>query len=54
MIVSCPSCATRYEMPDQHLGPEGMGVRCRTCGYRWVEGRAVQVIDVSPAPIPMR
>jgi predicted Zn finger-like uncharacterized protein len=50
MIVSCPSCATRYEMPDQHLGAEGMAVRCRACGYRWVEGRAVQVIDVSPAP----
>ena len=54
MIVSCPSCATRYEMPDQHLGPESMSVRCRSCGYRWVEGRAVQVIDVSPAPLPAR
>lgn len=54
MIVSCPSCATRYEMPDQHLGPEGMSVRCRACGYRWVEGRAVQVIDVSPAAAPSR
>ena len=54
MIVSCPSCATRYEMPDQHLGQEGMAIRCRACGYRWVEGRAVQVIDVSPAPLPVR
>lgn len=54
MIVSCPSCATRYEMPDQHVGPEGLSVRCRACGYRWVEGRAVQVIDVSPAPLPVR
>lgn len=54
MIVSCPSCATRYEMPDQHLGPEGMSVRCRACGYRWTEGRAVQVIDVSPGPLPAR
>ena len=54
MIVSCPSCATRYEMPDPHLGPEGLSVRCRACGYRWVEGRAVQVIDVSPASLPVR
>ncbi len=54
MIVSCPSCATRYEMPDQHLGQDGMSVRCRACGYRWIEGRAVQVIDVSPSPIQGR
>lgn len=54
MIVTCPSCATRYDMPDPHLGPEGLAVRCRACGYRWVEGRALQVIDVSPAPLPVR
>lgn len=54
MIVSCPSCATRYDIADQHVSAEGMSIRCRACGHRWIESRAVQVIDVSPAPAPMR
>jgi len=41
-------------MPDQHFGHDGMAIRCRACGYRWVENRAVQIIDVSPAPLPNR
>lgn len=35
MIITCPSCATRYEIPPKHLGPAGRMVRCTTCGHRW-------------------
>ncbi len=35
MIITCPSCATRYEIPPTHLGPAGRMVRCTTCGHRW-------------------
>ena len=54
MIVSCPSCATRYDLPEQSLGHDGAAIRCRACGHRWVEARAVQVIDVSPMPVAPR
>ena len=54
MIVSCPSCATRYDLPEQSLGHDGATIRCRACGHRWVEARAVQVIDVSPMPVAPR
>jgi predicted Zn finger-like uncharacterized protein len=35
MIITCPSCATRYEIPPDHLGPAGRMVRCTNCGHRW-------------------
>lgn len=35
MIITCPSCATRYEIPPKHLGPAGRMVRCTNCGHRW-------------------
>jgi predicted Zn finger-like uncharacterized protein len=44
MIVVCPSCATRYDLPAA-AGPEGSIVRCRACGYSWLEGNAVEVLD---------
>jgi predicted Zn finger-like uncharacterized protein len=35
MIISCPSCATRYEIPTENLGPSGRMVRCTACSHRW-------------------
>ncbi len=35
MIITCPSCATRYEIPPKNLGPAGRMVRCTNCGHRW-------------------
>ena len=35
MIITCPSCATRYEIPPKHLGPAGRMVRCTNCAHRW-------------------
>jgi len=31
MIVSCPHCAARYELPPRLLGPGGARVRCPRC-----------------------
>lgn len=35
MIVSCPTCSTRYTLSDSSLGNEGRKVRCAKCGHMW-------------------
>ncbi|CBS91243.1 MJ0042-type zinc finger domain-containing protein [Azospirillum lipoferum] len=35
MIVSCPTCSTRYTLSDESLGIDGRKVRCARCGHTW-------------------
>lgn len=32
MILDCPSCNARYELPEELIGPAGARVRCPSCG----------------------
>ncbi|MFN4140580.1 zinc-ribbon domain-containing protein [Aestuariivirga sp.] len=61
MIVHCPSCATRYDLPTYRLGADGVMMKCSACGHDWIEGRAVEVAaplatraipDAAPAAEP--
>ncbi|MFC4271468.1 DUF3426 domain-containing protein [Sneathiella chungangensis] len=37
MILTCPSCATRYSIDAITIGPEGRAVKCAKCGHKWRE-----------------
>ncbi|MFW5488591.1 MAG: DUF3426 domain-containing protein [Desulfovibrio sp.] len=40
MIVTCPECATKYNLPDDKISPSGARVRCTKCKH---------VFSVSPS-----
>lgn len=60
MIVTCPSCATRYLVDPAALGEAGRTVRCARCAHTWMQPppddmpRRVDVADApaEAAPIP--
>jgi len=35
MILTCPSCATRYYADDGSIGASGRSVRCASCTHTW-------------------
>ncbi|MDO6416314.1 zinc-ribbon domain-containing protein [Sphingomonas sp. BIUV-7] len=37
MRITCPSCASGYDVPDDAIGPAGRKVRCRACGESWIQ-----------------
>ncbi|MGB5078567.1 MAG: MJ0042-type zinc finger domain-containing protein [Sphingorhabdus sp.] len=48
MLLVCPSCRTRYVVPDTAIGFDGRQVRCANCKHSWFQGGAVA--PVAPAP----
>jgi zinc-ribbon domain len=45
MIVNCPSCSTRYNLPS--LASTAALLTCRSCGHRWREVETIDAIDVT-------
>lgn len=45
MLLICPSCRTRYVVPDTSIGANGRQVRCANCRHSWFAQ-----LSIAPAP----
>jgi predicted Zn finger-like uncharacterized protein len=57
MIVTCPSCSSRYIVDPKALGPTGRMVRCASCKHTWMQAPAPDLskpADVESAPDAIR
>jgi predicted Zn finger-like uncharacterized protein len=52
MIVYCPSCSTRHDIPTSRLAASGGMVRCSGCGQNWIEGKAAEVEELPSRHAP--
>ncbi len=50
MIITCPSCQTRFRIDPRALGPRGKMVRCSQCGHRWFAEPPAE--ELEPPPLP--
>jgi predicted Zn finger-like uncharacterized protein len=49
MILTCPTCASRYFVDETKLGPQGRTVRCANCGDSWRAEREIEPLELTPA-----
>ena len=56
MILDCPSCRSRFLVPDVKIPPQGRTVRCGSCAHQWhvekpADGPSL-VDDIYTDPVP--
>jgi predicted Zn finger-like uncharacterized protein len=52
MLITCPNCATLYDVKPQALGQSGRTVRCARCSVEWFASSSA--IPSPPAQMPAR
>jgi predicted Zn finger-like uncharacterized protein len=54
VVIACPNCGTRYQVPYGTLGAAGREVQCAQCGKPWHATADAPVLAVvPPAPVPV-
>jgi len=48
MILTCPTCASRYRVDETKLGPQGRTVRCAGCGQSWRVEPLAEPLQLTP------
>jgi len=48
MILTCPTCASRYRIDESKLGPQGRTVRCAGCGESWRAEPLTEPLQLTP------
>lgn len=51
MILTCPSCGTRYRAETASFAPPGRNVRCAKCGHVWFHAVAEPEAAATTAPL---
>ncbi len=52
MILTCPACQTRFNVPATALGEAGRKVRCAICGDSWHQMPVAEDAPTPPPPEP--
>jgi predicted Zn finger-like uncharacterized protein len=52
MILTCPSCSTRYTVDEAKFPPAGRTVRCAKCGHSWHQPGPEPQAPAQPEPEP--
>ncbi|HEY9009960.1 MAG TPA: zinc-ribbon domain-containing protein [Devosia sp.] len=52
VVIICPHCSTRYQVPADTIGAKGRQVQCAHCGKAW-QAHAEKVIEPPPLPKPV-
>ncbi len=52
VVIVCPHCATRYQVPAETVGAKGRQVQCAHCGKTWQAFAEKQIERLEPKPAP--
>jgi len=52
MILTCPSCQSRYLVPANAVPAQGREVRCKKCSHEWWQYPEIEEIGEEPVVIP--
>ena len=49
VVIECPKCGTRYQLPPDAIGPKGRKVACAHCGETW-QAKALPPAETAEDP----